>query len=152
MLQAQVQSERDVIASTGGSYKSVSLQVDHTVGELVVSTQSSGDIHLSQGFHQYIQFPNAIPEQDLVQNFNLYPNPVSDELTISFSSSSETTWNIHVADLLGQLIPGSSEQVSTHGKKQLTIDCSDYPPGIYFVQMLPEGANRKLSYKFIKTK
>ncbi|MCF8309357.1 MAG: T9SS type A sorting domain-containing protein [Bacteroidales bacterium] len=149
---AQVSIERDVVASGGSSYSSVNLQVDQTIGELSVSTLSSGDVMIAQGFHQYFEKPNAIPEQNLVDDFNLYPNPVSDDLTITFSSSTQSEWNIHITNPMGSVMPGSSEILTTREEKRVTIDCRDYPRGVYFVRLLSKEADQEMSYKFIKIK
>lgn len=53
-LLAQVVSDRNVIGSTGYSFTGSGIEVDATVGELVVATDENGSagIILSQGFHQ----------------------------------------------------------------------------------------------------
>jgi hypothetical protein len=50
-LQAQ-SIERQVIGSSGTSFSNASVQLDFTVGELVVSTLTDGSTILTQGFHQ----------------------------------------------------------------------------------------------------
>ncbi len=147
---SQVSLDREVIASGGSSYSSENLQVDQTIGELSVSTNSSGNIMLAQGFHQYYEEPTAIPEQQLIDGFNIYPNPVSDQLTISYNSSSESGWNIQVVNVMGNLMPGSTRKMTGQENTQVTIDCQNYPQGVYFVRLISSKSERDVNYKFMK--
>lgn len=151
-LHAQVQTERDVIASAGSSFSSINLQVGQTVGEPVVSDEATIHIHLSQGFQQYVQLPNSIDEQDIVDDFSLYPNPVSDDLTISFSSTERSDWQIDVTNVLGKVMAGSTESLSDRSAAKVTLDCSQYPRGVYFVRLVNQKSRQSISYKFLKIK
>ncbi|MFB6306385.1 MAG: gliding motility-associated C-terminal domain-containing protein [Flavobacteriales bacterium] len=51
-LRAQVQLERSVIGSTGGSSSAAFGSISHTTGEVATETDSSSLLSLTQGFHQ----------------------------------------------------------------------------------------------------
>ena len=149
---AQVQTDRNVIASAGNNFSSLSLQVSQTVGESVVSDMSTVNLHLSQGFQQYVELPNAIPERDIVNDFTLYPNPVSDVLKVSFSADEKSDWNIYVTNLLGEVMSGSTKNLSNRTSGKVSLDCSEYPQGAYFVRLVAKDTGQSVSYKFLKIK
>ena len=149
---AQVTTERTVLASGGGSYSSTDLMVDHTIGELMVSAQSSGGLSISQGFHQYFEAPNAVPEHPLVKDFKLYPNPVSDDMVITFSAQERSQWKIQVVNPLGKVMTASDMLLTAEESKKVTFNCRNYPQGVYFVRLQSEKAGQEFSYKFVKIK
>ncbi|MBK6949334.1 MAG: hypothetical protein IPH16_15855 [Haliscomenobacter sp.] len=46
------QARQEVLSSTGGNIKGKSIQVDWTIGELVITTIQNANIQITQGFHQ----------------------------------------------------------------------------------------------------
>lgn len=149
---AQTTTERAVIASGGGSFSSVDLMVDHTIGEVMVSTQSSVNLNITQGFHQYYESPNAVAEQNLVANFALYPNPVKDELMISFTADKKSHWKVQIMSQLGNEMTAKELSFSAGEKKQLKVNCTNYAQGVYFARLKSESAGQEYAYKFIKIK
>ncbi len=90
--------------------------------------------------------------KDIIQNdvFKVFPNPVSNELTIELQSTKlEGEVTITLADLLGQIIHVIEEDIdknmNTHNWK---IDVQDYPPGTYFIN-LQDKAGKQFSQKII---
>lgn len=53
-LNAQVQKEREVVSSGGGSAQNNTINVSYTIGEPVVTTEVGNGITISQGFEQII--------------------------------------------------------------------------------------------------
>lgn len=149
---AQTTTERAVLASGGGSFSSVDLMVDHTIGEIMVSTQSAGNLSITQGFHQHYESPNAVSEQNLVKNFGLYPNPVHDKLTISFTADKKSNWKVQIMSQLGNEMTARELSFSAGEKKQLKVNCTNYAQGVYFVRLKSESAGQEYVYKFIKIK
>ena len=45
-------SAQEVISTQGGSYTSVDVNLDFTIGEVIINTVSDGTNSLTQGFHQ----------------------------------------------------------------------------------------------------
>jgi len=64
---------------------------------------------------------------------DVYPNPVQDELIISFETLNEATINYEVRNLNGQLVQSNFVQ-SNSGINTLKIQTSDLAQGVYFVQ------------------
>lgn len=84
----------------------------------------------------------SINETELT-NLNVYPNPVKNHITISFSKN-EFMEEVSVFNALGvQVI-----QAKTNHQKTLTINTSDLSKGVYFLNV--KGDNQTYSKKIIK--
>lgn len=77
-------------------------------------------------------------------SLNLYPNPVSDQLTLSFSNGDIP------ADLSVELINsvGTSVYYASEGTKNTTINMSEFPSGIYFIKL--KSGKDSLNKKIVK--
>ena len=63
--------------------------------------------------------------------FNLYPNPSSDIITISFEEGMIDDINIRLLDVDGKIVWSEQDKAF-----EITIPVYNYPPGIYFLQIL----------------
>jgi len=84
----------------------------------------------------------GVEDQMLEQNFALYPNPVSDILTISFPISSEVA-DLKIYNVLGVLVYDSSISVNEN-----SVDLSAIRSGMYIVAI---ASSEKInSFKIVK--
>jgi hypothetical protein len=72
---------------------------------------------------------SSVPQDDLAQNLELYPNPTSGKIFIS-NKNSETIDRVMVYDLIGNLV---SEFEG--GNRILCIDLTGEPTGLYFFKI-----------------
>ncbi|RRJ92421.1 T9SS C-terminal target domain-containing protein [Paenimyroides tangerinum] len=79
-------------------------------------------------------------------NFSLYPNPTSDIVTISFTSTSGNEINMEVFDIRGRKL--KSVNIENIGTISSEIDLSHYDSGIYLVK-IKDGSNQSTK-KIIK--
>jgi hypothetical protein len=94
-----------------------------------------------------IQGPTTGIEQKASDNFNVYPNPVSKNLTLEMFNASGGVTKIQVYNLLGQMI--HDEEVNSDGNiLHHNIDLSTQPAGVYILKAENEG--KTLSRKFFK--
>jgi len=77
--------------------------------------------------------------ENKLNNFSVYPNPVSDILKISLSNKIDS--NIRITDLIGNTLYNQN----TNGLSFFEIDFSAYSQGIYFVTL-----NEKNTVKVVK--
>lgn len=75
------------------------------------------------------------------QSLTLYPNPVSDFLSISFNKPAGL---VKILDLTGRTVYENSDISGSN----IRIDCTNFPSGIYFVSLQSETG--KITRKFIK--
>jgi subtilisin family serine protease len=72
-------------------------------------------------------------------NLNLYPNPVSDQLTVSFSLEQNRKIGLNVLNINGQVIISESEKVFQVGAQEIKTDLSNLPSGNYLLQLVIDG-------------
>ena len=96
-----------------------------------------------------MEVENAEVWTALISNFNLFPNPTSDELNIRFTLGETTPVQIVVSDMNGKMI--SNEQFDGNkGNQERRIDVQPLESGIYFLHIIT--AKEKIAKKFVVTK
>ncbi len=76
---------------------------------------------------------NVVTEKSTENNFEIYPNPASDKLIISFSN--RKTFTLKILNSIGQEV---SDQIFSKNLKTETIDISKLQTGIYFVKAITD--------------
>lgn len=83
-------------------------------------------------YHYYID--QVVGEEDLVEaEFNVYPNPAVDWVNID-PGNYDATYTVNVYNLEGKLI-----QTQSNLNGQTGIQMSDYPTGVYLIEMIGEN-------------
>ncbi len=85
-------------------------------------------------------------EEGSHSTINLFPNPVSNTLTIDYSKIESTISFVRILDVNGQVI--KERNVETNTNQQLLINVHDLSAGIYFVSLI--GQEAIISQKFVK--
>lgn len=80
---------------------------------------------------------------------SLYPNPVKDKTTISFSTQQNTFVTVNVTNASGLLLYTSSQRF-TQGDHKMNVDLSLLPAGMYNLQLKDDAGNVQ-TFQFIKT-
>lgn len=80
---------------------------------------------------------------------SLYPNPVKDKTTISFSTQQNTLLTVNVTNASGLLLYTTSQRF-TQGDHKMNLDLSLLPAGMYNLQ-LKDDAGSVQTFRFIKT-
>lgn len=86
-----------------------------------------------------MKLPGIINEADSItrsMNYELYPNPLKDKLTVTFLNGDPAPGEatIEIYDIMGRLLTDSDVESRT-----TAIDFSKYNKGIYFVRVLEGG-------------
>lgn len=85
--------------------------------------------------------------------FTIYPNPVSDKITIEFETATSFS-SIEIKNILGQTVKTIYSRAFLNGKNNtstkisMTIDVNEFSKGLYFVQL--QGETKILSKIFVK--
>lgn len=82
-----------------------------------------------------IQSDASISEMNNDFELNLYPNPVSDMLTVSFSIEDVSSAIISIKDVLGSEILTFDEIINNQGGQQIDINTSMLSDGIYILSI-----------------
>jgi len=134
---------QEVVATQGDSYSNTSMQIDFTIGEIIINTESDGVNTLTQGFHQtnwnFVGLENHAPEYEAT----IFPNPTSKILNISTSAFENVTYTLY--DAQGKLI--LQDKLSS---EQTPIKVSQLAPGNYSITLTNEMQNLK-TFKLVKS-
>lgn len=132
---SQVQLERQVIGSAGTSASQGNLQLEYTVGEAVVTTESSGSIILTQGFNQPGDISIGFEAPDYGLSINAFPNPTSTSLRLEVEKRAEETFDVVVYNELGQQLGGKSQHIAEGRNQTLEFDFSEEAAGHYYIEI-----------------
>ena len=77
--------------------------------------------------------------KESIQNFNITPNPIIDEATISFFIPDETQVNISVFNILGDLVEVIEDRRFDAGDINFKVNNISYNPGTYFFKITSDS-------------
>jgi hypothetical protein len=134
-----------VLLSPGGALiTDGSLQGSFSLGEMVISTESSQGIKLTQGFQQAMLFVVGIKP---VENgrLHVYPNPVSHYIYVELPLE-EIFVHVQIMSLDGKIHLNQNESVTG----LLTLDVRHLPTGSYILRMIDTRENKSYQNIIIK--
>ncbi len=78
---------------------------------------------------------NATTDNFISKNISItaYPNPATDEMTISYDIPETGTTRISLYDITGKEIIKLYDKSTSAGNHKLTLNVNDIQPGIYFI-------------------
>ncbi|MGQ0828844.1 MAG: T9SS type A sorting domain-containing protein [Bacteroidota bacterium] len=84
--------------------------------------------------------PVGIKEQtEIASNVGLYPNPASENVSLSFTISKPAEVFVSIYNAIGQKTAEFNNELTVAGNHSLNINTATYKPGIYFVNTTIEG-------------
>ncbi len=89
-----------------------------------------------------IHFSTTSIEEQLENQFNIYPNPFNEVLTIQNNENSPVTYQL--SDIYGKIISLATTQTSN-----FKLQTSNFKPGVYFLTITKD--NKRFTKKLIKT-
>jgi hypothetical protein len=131
---SQIALEPSVIASGGSYAESESMSISWTLGELVTTTLTGGDMILTQGFQQPIDFGTGISPQELNWGITAYPNPVGDELNVRFDIDRTRDFWIEIQDVTGRVL-SLEQHKEVFPADVFQINTSNFTYGVYFLKV-----------------
>lgn len=87
-----------------------------------------------------MSFKNNVGLSELEEavNMNVYPNPATDNATVSFEAATAGEATVSITDLSGKVVYSSLNNFST-GVQHLVIPTSDFQSGVYLVNLSVNG-------------
>jgi hypothetical protein len=123
----------EVIGSSGGHYISGNSQLSWTVGEAVINTHSTGNIKLTQGFHQPYNNVSAVDNLSSGAIYVIvFPNPTADLIALQLSSFGN--YSIQIFDILGRNL----ENKKVENSNLIEFNLSEYAAGNYLMRICSE--------------
>jgi hypothetical protein len=124
-----------VIASAGSYYESTNLKLSYTLGEIAVTTLSTTNLILTQGFQQPTLIISSVNDPDEFDwSIIAYPNPVSDYLNVSFNFMDKQDIIIELSDITGRKV-FLEKYNNLIGKEEKSISFSNLKSGIYILNI-----------------
>jgi len=141
-LQAQSISA-SVVNNMGGTMQGGNIKLTYSVGELAITTSTTGGFSLAQGFLQpEIQNEITAIEEDYSQySFSCYPNPIKDKMQIQTDIPDISGFRLYDSR-------GVGTAVANYAGKEL--DFTNFQAGIYFLQVLNSKERVVRTIKLIK--
>lgn len=99
----------------------------------------------NDGTHEYSETINLL--QRASEGWNIYPNPVLSDITVSCNLRNSGSYQWKVFDNNGRLLWKRELKLSA-GAQQYTLPMSQLHPGLY--QFVVEGTNQRQAFPFIK--
>ena len=132
-----------VVSSSGNSYNNGGVNMDYTLGEIVVETHTNSTTILTQGFHQGVLKVNTSVENIDIKT-KVFPNPTTNFLIVELEKNVNA--DILVYDINGKIV--IKDKLNDEQKKQL--DFSFLTQGNYFLHI--NIADKKSVYQINKSK
>lgn len=138
----------EVIASAGEHFSNGTSQLSFTIGETVIDTYTAGGNILTQGFHQTQLTITAVREsvmQDM--EVNVYPNPSSGELNISFTNNDQQ-FELMVYDMNGKVV---MTRTMAEGQTAEQLQLGPLANAYYLLQLNAVSGSYSSTYRIQKT-
>ncbi|PLX06333.1 MAG: hypothetical protein C0596_17845 [Marinilabiliales bacterium] len=144
LLTAQEISKSSV-NSAGTEYTNENLSINWTLGQTAISTISSDNAIITQGFQQNTySFTDITSDITSEVNISMYPNPTSDLVYIDINNEDFTHGIIEITDITGRLI--DKKEISG-SKTQLSLN--QYSSEIFLISIKQENRIMR-TFKIIK--
>ena len=132
------------VVSTAGEVFSVSgSSISYTLGELVINTENSGTLEITQGFQQsnwiYLGVENYAPDFQVT----IFPNPISNELNIRVADFENVSYQMF--DATGKLV---KQNILTG--EITVVDVQQFATGMYTITLLNGNQDFLKTIKLIK--
>ncbi len=119
-------------AGTALLIKDIILQSGDLLGSLEFRTLTGRRLNIGKAMEDLLEScQNTLGPLTI---FNVFPNPVQDELTVEYTSPENGSYRAEVYDALGQLVRHKEIMVGEVGFRRFTIDASTLPAGTYFLR------------------
>jgi len=137
-------SAQEVVSTQGDSYSGSGVQVDFTVGEVIINTASTstGSHTLTQGFHQSKWSVVGIRDHFPDYEANVFPNPLEEVLNIEASAYENVS--VFLYDAQGKLV--REDKLSA---ELTSIQLSELAAGTYSLLLTKANQNLK-TFKLLK--
>jgi hypothetical protein len=152
---AQTNISRSVIASGGQAFQNSQIQLSATVGEFMVTTLSTENLVLTQGFQQAEKedFTSSYQSPDLIETLKSFPNPASQRIYVDIMTKKKDDYHIEIFDVLGKRWKSRrSVDLDPGIERRLQFDLNDVPDGHYFIRIVDSRGQLAGSLRFLVQK
>lgn len=144
VTQLQAQQAQQSLHGSGGNASGAGGTSSYSVGQIIYTTNSSTSGSVAQGVQQAVEVMLGIEETEINVQLNLFPNPTTSLLHLTFGVYDITGVTYTITNLNGKELI-TSKKVD----QQTTIDVSNLSAAMYLVTISKNGKPVKV-YKIIK--
>jgi hypothetical protein len=142
----QSQNDLRVHFGLGNAITVDSLMIKYSSGDTEIFTNVAADIfYCNEEGSGNLCLINSVSQPEANPFLKIYPNPVTDQLTVEFSGNRESEIEMMVVDLCGKLL--SSKKYSA-SKKLPTISTARLTPGTYILRV--KEKDKTYNFRFLK--
>ena len=94
----------------------------------------------SAQFRTGISSPSSIEETNIFEKISIYPNPVNDIATLSFTTTEKSKTAISITNILGEIVYINEIGNITSGQHIMPISTSKITEGLYFVNLITSNS------------
>lgn len=116
-------------------------------GEIYIGTYGRG-IFSSSAYLDLNDNNTSITSENFRTKLKAYPNPTTDNTTLSFDLAQTGGVSVQVYSITGRLVKSINNKNMIKGDNTLSLDCDDLPNGTYIVKFISGKQNETV--KFIK--
>lgn len=116
-------------------------------GEIYIGTHGRG-IFSSSAYLDLSENNNSVSLENFKTKLKTYPNPTTDNTSLSFDLAQTGGVNVQVYSITGRLVKSINNKNMLKGDNTLSLDCDDLPNGTYIVRFVSGKQNEIV--KFIK--
>lgn len=137
-----------VVASSGSTISGASNTLSFTIGEPIIGTITNGET-LGQGFWLGAIEQVVLSNEDFTFEVQttVYPNPVTDYLSINFKDMIGQEFEIFVHDTNGKVMLHKKVENSATNE---TVNFYNYNQGIYLLTIVQSASIKSKTFKIIK--
>lgn len=137
-----------VVSSSGSTINGASNTLNFTVGEPIIGAIANGE-RLGQGFWLGAIEQVVLSNEDFTFEVTatVYPNPVTDYLTLNFKDMEGQAFEIILHDTNGKVILHKKVASSANNE---TVDFYNYNQGIYLLTVVQSATVKSKTFKIIK--
>lgn len=134
----------EVVASSGNFFDDGSVNLSWTLGEIATESIADANHLITQGFQQTFLLAVSVAAAEK-NDFSilLYPNPTVNDVTLAFSNSDESEYEIKVYNHLGQNIFFKNILTSNMQKNFFTLNLGDFASGQYMIEIAQKNKTLK---------
>lgn len=136
---------QQVVATAGGTLDNLNGSMSFTIGEGVANTLTKGDKTLTQGFQQgSVSVIEIKKPTDSDITIIVFPNPVSDRLTLKIDREDVSGFQYLIFDINGKLV--SQKNLISN---ETEVPVNNLSKGSYFLKV-QTGVKELRTFKIIK--
>ncbi|HQV51712.1 MAG: T9SS type A sorting domain-containing protein [Flavobacteriales bacterium] len=130
---------------------SLSIDSDGLLEGMIIDGNQHGNTNASDraGFTLNVisELPTAITERETLNDVALWPNPVSEAITLTLMSSHNSKLELSILDLNGRLVSVTNNTINS-GNNRLTLRVSELEGGMYILRI--NDGSTTVSRRFVK--